>query len=132
MGITIKRKVVRVPGIPERYEDVPAAYEWEGDTGIISRRDYPNLAIGDFVTIGPYTGCVVDVDYASNGFVVKRVSENDSILSAAVRLGYEVEKLKNTIINRLLWTLNIWGLAETLEGNIPSWDDIRILRKWRK
>ena len=41
-----------------------------------------------------------------------------------LRVGYQLQRVWSWLFVRVIATLNIWGIAYTPIGNIPSWSDI--------
>jgi hypothetical protein len=121
MGITTETTIVEtLTPAGYRYNAVPVRYDWDGVEATVHWRDYPNAHIGDCIEIGPYVGRIVDYDYAGGNFVVVRCDTLGDVWAAL----YPVKAFLQIIYWRLLWTLNIWGLADTPEGSIMSWRDV--------
>jgi hypothetical protein len=108
-------------------------YKWVGKSPYvrISRmllREITNDYCPKALQLGPYRLLMVDAEPWLD-FVLYVRSDKFGALRVAL---YRSTRLLDLIYRRLIITLAVWGLAEFTPAAIPSWRDIKLIRRLLK
>ena len=109
-------------------------YEWEGKSPyLLITRDF----LDDFfrvgtdisrVQFGPYKLLRVENDYAKDTVLYVRADRFGALRVAL----YKATRLFDLMYRRMIITLAVWNLAEYKPYVIPSWRDIKLLKRFAK
>lgn len=109
-------------------------FEWEGNSPYtwVDRTFLGDLVgLGDDrarVQVGPYKLLKIEYDYQRDAFLCVRADKFGALRIAL----YKSTRLLGLIYRRLIITLAVWRLAEFHEATVPTWKDIKVLKRFVK
>ena len=106
-------------------------YQWVGDSPYVRvRRDFVSgLGIGPYrINIGPYRLLVIEFEPWQDTFLCVRA---DKLGALRVAL-YRATRLLDLAYRRMIVTLAVWNLAEFHPAYVPSWRDIKLVKRLLK
>lgn len=116
------------------WPEAPVRYEWVGgkvaNIGIFELPDGINMenAQGRVFRLGDLRLRVVEVRYWHGGIYVMRESPQ----AAAYAWWRRAVRLADLCYRRCIITLAVWRLADYHEAILPSWRDIRVVKRLRQ
>lgn len=120
------------------YEESQSEWSWDGPPiAHLSCRLFPPGAMrkgcgkaGQQATIGPYKVEIVEYDFISGSYLVRRLDQH-GFAGAMLALRYQAEQHLTRFGERVVLTLAVWGLAEWPPAGVrPTFEQVR--RKWRR
>lgn len=99
-----------------------------GDSPYVLVGRLDDAKTGDVVKIGPFNLLVVERRWEIDGALCVRADR-----FGALRIWvYRATRWLDWAYRRCIITLAVWGLADYQQASIPSWRDIRALKRWAK
>lgn len=103
-------------------------YEWEGKSPYVRvpSRTVSGLGVGPYkINIGPYRLLVIEFEPWQDTFLCVC---RDRLGQLRVAL-YRATRLLDLAYRRSIVTLAVWNLADYSPGYIPSWRDIKLVKR---
>lgn len=123
-ALGVEQEIVRWTGGPEMTYD---RFDLMYLPGVAKSAKGDYLSIGTVLRIGPYKARIIRyVDPIWQTAVVLRRDDGIAILKV---WAYRVTRWLDRIYRRLIITAAVWDLAYYRERSVPSWRDLKIVRR---